>query len=634
MKISLYVRLLPLACFLLCESSLAQSGGLSNISGQTLGRPTTYESRGSILLLKVFGESKAHLDRQAVAKLTNESTHTIVWQTTANNSDADFVDLTPGRYELAVSAVGYLTASQEFTVGSMMNTYNLESVLKPDPAAIELNAPASPNMPSKARKETQRAVNDLKSGNLKDAEKQLNSAHKMVPDSSDLDFLLGYLDYQKKDMKQAEIDLSKATTADSHNVQALALLGRLRLEREDYPAAKTCLEQAVAADGDSWMAHNLLADTYLRQHEYEKARQQAQLAIEKGKGGGNAAEIVLGEALADTGRDKEAIAALKTFLLYTPDSAAVPPVREMITQLERRDSEAPANPAPLSKSAPISANKLAIQDPLLAATENGFSVKSWEPPGIDDVKPAVARDVACPYEKVVDGVGATVKQFVDDVGRFNAIEDVLHEDLNDLGNPIVKDTREFNYVATISEPKPGILAVDEFRTGRSDVADFPGQIATRGLPSLALVFHPDMRDNFEITCEGLSQWNDKAVWLLHFRQREDRPNLIRSYVVGGQVYPVNLRGRAWVSANTFQIVRMESEMMRPMPQIQLLSEHQIVDYGPVAFPKRSVELWLPKSAELYFDFRKHRYFRRHTFRDFLLFSVDSDSNVSQPRVTN
>jgi hypothetical protein len=143
-----------------------------------------------------------------------------------------------------------------------------------------------------------------------------------------------------------------------------------------------------------------------------------------------------------------------------------------------------------------------------------------------------------------------------------------------------------------------------------------------------------MRDNFEITCEGLSQWNDKAVWLLHFRQREDRPNLIRSYVVGGQVYPVNLRGRAWVSANTFQIVRMESEMMRPMPQIQLLSEHQIVDYGPVAFPKKSVELWLPKSAELYFDFRKHRYFRRHTFRDFLLFSVDSDSNVSQPRAKN
>jgi tetratricopeptide (TPR) repeat protein len=634
MKISLYVRLLPFACFLLSEVSLAQGGGISNISGQTLGRPTTYESKGSILLLKVFGEAKAHLDRQAVAKLTNESTHTIVWQTTANNSDADFVDLTPGKYELAVSAVGYLTASQEFTVGNIMNTYNLESVLKPDPAAIELSAPASPNMPSKARKETQRAVNDLKSGNLKDAEKQLNSAHKMVPDSSDLDFLLGYLDYQKKDMKQAEIDLSKATTADSHNVQALALLGRLRLEREDYPAAKTCLEQAVASDGDSWMAHNLLADTYLRQHEYEKARQQAQLAIEKGKGGGNAAEIVLGEALADMGRDKEAITALKTFLRYTPDSAGAAPVREMIAQLEAREANPAASPGPPSKSASASPHKLEMQDPLLAATENGFSVKSWEPPGIDDVKPAVARDVACPYEKVVDGVGATVKQFVDDVSRFNAIEDVLHEDLNDLGNPIVKDTREFNYVATISEPKPGILAVDEFRTGRSDVSDFPGQIATRGLPSLALVFHPDMRDNFEITCEGLSQWNDKAVWLLHFRQREDRPNLIRSYVVGGQVYPVNLRGRAWVSANTFQIVRMESEMMRPMPQIQLLSEHQIVDYGPVAFPKKSVELWLPKSAELYFDFRKHRYFRRHTFRDFLLFSVDSDSNVSQPRAKN
>ena len=624
-----------LAGLLLSGSLLAQNGGqgLPGI-GNGLGTPTTNSSRGSILLLTVFGENKARLDRQAVVKLSNETTHTIAWQTTTDNLEADFGDLDVGRYEIEVSAVGYLTAHQEFTVGSAFNTYRLESSLKRDPAAIELNAPISPKMPSRARKETLRGVTALKSGDLKVAEKHLDAAHKSVPDNSDVDFLLGYLSYQKKDLKQAEIYLSQASALDPHNVQALALLGRLRLEREDYSAAKAVLEQAVAADGESWMAHNLLADTYLKQHEFEKAREQAQLAIDKGKGGGNAAEIVLGESLADLGRDKDAIAALSTFLQYTPDSPAAAQVHTLIAQLQQRESIPVESSATMPKPAASLTNaKPESDDPLLAATDTGFTAKSWEPPGIDDVKPPVAADVTCPYQKVIDGTGAAVKQFVDDISRFNAIEDLLHENLNELGTPTTKETREFNYVASISEPQPGFMRVDEFRTGRTDLGDFPGQIATRGLPALALVFHPDMRDNFEITCEGLSQWNGKATWLLHFRQREDRPNHMRSYKIGGEVYPISLKGRAWVSADTYQIVRIESELVKPMPKIQLLSEHYTVDYGPVFFQSKNVELWLPKTAELYFHFQKHRYFRRHTFHDFLLFSVDSDSKISGPKAS-
>ena len=225
------------------------------------------------------------------------------------------------------------------------------------------------------------------------------------------------------------------------------------------------LEQAVAADPESWMAHNLLADTYLKQHEFEKAREQAQLAIDKGKGSGNPAQIVLGEALGNLGQFKQAIAALNTFLQYAQDSPAVPEVRALIAQLQQRDGPvAEQQTAKLTASAQPNA-KVESDDLLLAATDTGFSAKSWEPPGIDDVKPSVAADVACPYQKVIDGTGASVKQFVDDLSRFNAIEDLLHENLNEMGTATTKETREFNYVAAISEPKPGYLTVDEFEPG-------------------------------------------------------------------------------------------------------------------------------------------------------------------------
>jgi hypothetical protein len=160
---------------------------------------------------------------------------------------------------------------------------------------------------------------------------------------------------------------------------------------------------------------------------------------------------------------------------------------------------------------------------------------------------------------------------------------------------------------------------------------YPDHIASTGFVTLAFVFHPDVRDNFEMQCEGLGDWQGQATWLVHFKQRLDRPNRMHAFKVGTQTYPVNLKGRAWVRADNFQIVRMESELVEPMPQIELRSEHQIVDYGPIPFGKSGVSLWLPKSAELYFDFRKQRFYRRHSFDHYMLFSVGSEEKRNEPQ---
>ncbi|MGH9552382.1 MAG: hypothetical protein ACRD3W_23545, partial [Terriglobales bacterium] len=125
------------------------------------------------------------------------------------------------------------------------------------------------------------------------------------------------------------------------------------------------------------------------------------------------------------------------------------------------------------------------------------------------------------------------------------------------------------------------------------------------------------------------QWNGQATWLLHFRQRDDRPNRFHEYKVGGFTYPGDLKGRAWIAAGTFQILRIESELVNPIPQLQILNEHQTVEYGPVRFQKTNTELWLPKKAELYLDVHKRHYFRRLSFDHFTLFSVDSEGKVGE-----
>jgi|CZKJ01.1.fsa_nt_gi tetratricopeptide (TPR) repeat protein len=588
-----------------------------------------------IVVATVFGEKKnGHFDRQALLQLVNRSTQTGTWQTTNDIVQGAFLDevsqgvftnVTYGEYEIEVSAVGFLSERRQLQVVNSWSPVQLKFTLKRDPEAINLDVPDM-GLPAKARKEVKRGVSALKSNNLKEAEKQLGAAYKADASSSDVNFLLGYLYYEQKDYGRAADYLRAASNINPRNAQALTLWGRAGLQQKDYPAARSALERAVLEDGDNWQPHNLLADTYLHQGNYDRARDEAHVAIEKGKALASPAELVLGEALVNLGNNKEGVEALSRFLEESPRHPMAGQVRGLIADIE----EHAANPAAEAK-ADAGPSKLVGVDPLQALGAPVFSVKSWQPPGIDDVKLNVAAGTACPTENVIDESGKRVQELVEDVMRFAAVEDLFHQRLDAYGLPTRTETRKFNYVASISEQQPGYISVEEFRADKLELKGYPDEIASTGFAALALVFHPHMRDNFEMKCEGLGDWRGQAAWLVRFEQRDDRPSRIHSYKVGGQVYAVKLKGRAWITADKFQIVRIESELVSPMPEIQLLSEHQVVEYGPIPFARRNTSLWLPKSAEIYFEFRHHRYYRRHSFDHYMLFAVDSDEKRKEPK---
>jgi tetratricopeptide (TPR) repeat protein len=602
-----------------------------NNSGSPFDSPGTtngvrgYESHGgAMLLITVYSENtKNKLDRQSLVKLTNQSTQTVSWQTTTDEAEVAFGDVPLGHYDIEVSAVGYVTGHKEFQAINAVVPVKLEIVLQKDPAAVQLSI--DEGMPPKARKEAKHGISALKSGKWDEADKRLGVAYKLAPENPDVNFLLGYLYFQKKDFGRAADFLGNATNLSPHNVQALTLLGRLSLQQEDYGRAVSNLEKAVLADSDYWVAHDLLAASYLKQQKYDKAREQAELAISKGKTGATASQLVLGQALVNLGQKQEGIQALRDFVASAPKNPSVPQVKALIAQLE-----APAaSPNSTLGTVSVSDSHITGVDPLIAAAEPTFSVRPWQPAAIDSNRPSVAANVSCPTN-LVEMTGNTVEQFVGDVSRIAAIEHLLHEQLDEMGGAITKESRTFNYVASFAESKEGAVAVEEYRQEHLGLADFPDQISSSGFATLALVFHPKMRDSFEMVCEGLGELRGQATWLIHFKQRDDRPAQMHDYRVGGELYSLKLKGRAWITADKFQIARIESELVSPIPQIRLAGEHQVVEYGPVPFAKKKVQLWLPQSAEIYLDFRRHRYYRKHSFDHYMLFAVDADEKQKGP----
>lgn len=106
---------------------------------------------------------------------------------------------------------------------------------------------------------------------------------------------------------------------------------------------------------------------------------------------------------------------------------------------------------------------------------------------------------------------------------------------------------------------------------------------------------------------------------------------MRVYRVNRMSFPVGLKGRAWIDVKNSQILAMEADIAKPVPEIRLVRDYQMIEYGPVEFRRASEPMWLPKSADWYCSFMGQRYHRRHSFSQFLLFSVDENQKIGTPK---
>ncbi|MGH9733710.1 MAG: tetratricopeptide repeat protein [Candidatus Acidiferrales bacterium] len=613
---------------------------VTSARGQARPAPITAASPGTDILrpggggayasitVTVADENGMPLTQQALVKLSSTDNPTNLFATTQDRSQAMFEDVLPANYEIEVSAAGYDSVTKSLWVMAASENYDVYVRLRLTGGGEPVGLPGQV-LVGRARTEAQKGIADLNTGKFKDAQKHLAKAYKIAPGNADLNYLMAILSSRSNQPSEAENYLQKAVSINSKHVRALTMLGKLSLRQKDYKGAVTSLEQAVSADKQFWMARWLLADAYLKTGQFEKSREQAEAVLQKGKGDTAAVEMVLGQALANLGKQEEAVKAFEAFLAKEPTSPAAASVRSWIAQVENVNSTHYQEASEPLKAAPTNMLPLPI---LMNSPDLGVSVPTWHPQSVDDEKLTLAAGAVCPAAKVIAGAGRSAERLVDSISRFEAIERVTDQELDVLGKPETTATRKFDYMASIDDEDAGGLLVDESRVPLSDKGSFPDHISARGLAALAMVFHPKLRVDYEMTCEGLGQWKGRATWLVYFRQRSDRPNHFLRYEFTDGSYSVDLKGRAWIAADNFQIVHLETDLLHPMREIHLLNQHQSVDYGPVYFQTKKAELWLPKTAEIYFDFRRHRYHRSDSFADFKLFAVASSEKIAAPNV--
>ncbi len=497
------------------------------------------------------------------------------------------------------------------------------SVLAPCLGAQYSSLPPGEDHPilgPRLQKELGKALEALRANKPADARSHLDAVYRSAPGDADANFLFGVYSSQVNDWVHARSYWQKVLSLSPNHLGALLSLGGALMRESKPNDAAQYLNRAVEAEPTSWRAHAVLAEAFLRQGLLDNSIKEAERALELGHGQAGIAQPLLARALHLRGDQKRAIQVLQSYLRENAaDAAAAKQLENLETSFE---SAVESRSATASTSPP---------EPIL--TTSALLPSNWLPPDIDEKVPPVEPGVACNLEEVIKNSGKRIQEFVANVDRYAATEAVTHESINKWGFASHPIKFQFDYLVSIKQKRLGLLTVDEYRDTHYLPAKFPDGVATTGLPALVLIFHPYYAENFAISCEGLARSKGQSAWQVYFRQRADKPNTIRSYKIGaeGPAYPVALKGRAWIAADSFQIVRLETDLINPLPQIRLVSDHATIEYGPVHFKARNLDMWLPQNAEVHYDWKGRRSHRRHSFKNYLLFSVDEKQKISEPK---
>jgi tetratricopeptide (TPR) repeat protein len=632
-----------LALFCLCVLAPPASRAQIGVQVPTGAGPRNAPQGGGLpaemlvtVVVSVRENGGAPLQGNAVVKLNSDFSGIHLTAPTQDAGNATFPGVRAGDYQIEVSSAGYKNKTEPATIMPSYASYSVYVYMQPDSVADSASpAPTTTTMTPKLQSEIDKGVAKMRRQQFDEARQHFEKAAKMAPGNPDVQYMWGMLEYYQQHYDLARTKLETAISINPNHERALVSLGEIQLRDKQPAQAVQTLEKAFLVNGADWRMHYLLAFAYADERNLPKAEMHAQRAADLGgKDHSPQARVLLGRIFSSEGKDSEARNAFNAVIRDFPADPAAKDAKSALLALDK----AAESPAANVVAASTSAANLSAAAPGAPASAGStpspvppVSIRPWAPPDIDAKEYVVVPDVACSLDTVLPRTQTRMMKQIANFEKFIATEHIEHQDIDAYGNPGGIKSKDFTYLVFIRREKSGALMLDEQRDGGENLSEFPTSLATHGLVGLGVfLFDPDYQNDVTYRCEGLSEWRGQAAWEVRFEQKRDVESRLMTWRNNRGLFPVALKGRAWISSNTYDVLHLETDLRDPMSQIELDRDHLAIDYGPVNFDHGKTSLWLPWYAEMYMQLHGKRYHHRHTLTNYALFSVDTDHQVNAP----
>jgi len=241
-------------------------------------------------------------------------------------------------------------------------------------------------------------------------------------------------------------------------------------------------------------------------------------------------------------------------------------------------------------------------------------------------------------EELLRALGTSIQNFFRDFSNTAATEVIRQTQLDDKGRLRGSRSEEFYYVFLQKQAEEGQIALEEFRSPVHGPPTAPdgsesGYMKTSGFASSLIVFDRRFQPGVSYRYLGRQTVESHPAYVIGFAQQPAvSPPLGSFYLLrgGSRLLTFSLQGIAWISTDQYRVLKLRTDMLHPLPEIQLARATSGIDYAPVQFASSPSPFWLPRHVTVNVEWGRKRLRNDHVFSQFRLFKVETESKIVGP----
>ncbi|MGC1618402.1 MAG: hypothetical protein WA765_07930 [Candidatus Acidiferrum sp.] len=244
--------------------------------------------------------------------------------------------------------------------------------------------------------------------------------------------------------------------------------------------------------------------------------------------------------------------------------------------------------------------------------------------------------------EILQKLGRSVDDFVREIGDLIAHEDLTQEKLNAKGKIKAKEHTEDSYL--ILHHSSELQASMEYRMDKKGNRLGPiglekGYVVTAGYALDCIRFSKAAQPQSRFRYLGEERIGSRDTYVLAFAQKPSETTLFTSIKeIGGADVSMLTQGILWVDKNTFQIIRMRSDLLEPAPSAtrwminNVISLDQMtteVTFSEVQLKDVPNPLWLPRDVDVYMEIEKSKFHNLHHYTNYRSYRVSVKIGTTQ-----
>ncbi len=508
--------------------------------------------------------------------------------------------------------------------GASLEELRIEDLLSQVVPGLESRAAEVPG-PDSTRKEFLSAAKELLDPRQRETTgAQLAKVVEREPNCLPCRTLLGLARVREGGLGSAEREFAEArklSEAGARSAEPDVLLGVLESWRRRRERALSFFQQALKVNPAHPLALQEIGRVLVFEKKWEMADEYLARAVKAGAG--KEASLLRARALLEMGSPDEADAEMQAYIAGRKVEELPLPARMLLLQLKDR--------LELNGYRTV---KSWTSQPLNELTGTLPELKGLEPPPDPEMLPLILQNA-----------GKLVAGFFEEFPNTVSVEQVRAERLGTDGKVQEALDQQYQYLLVTPQEKWGI-GLDESRTDEYGQRTGPqgvtrGFMLTSGFAGASLLLHPDHQPGSTFRYLGNQVEGGRPAFVVAFAQLPEKAKIMERFTANNASALILLQGVAWIEQESFRILRMRTDLLKPQREVRLVRQTTEIRYSPIQFKELESALWLPKDAVVTVEWKGKTFRNSHSYSAFKLFRVETEEkrraaelNPKSPRQTN